>query len=119
MPSGAAVVNASINGGNIHINNRGDVAFSGVVDTDVDHDGNNDTGLFYWSHGQLSLIARTGTVIPGIGTVDELTAPSLIIPPPPIQATTSGAINNDRGQVLFTASLTDGRGVLLLATPKP
>jgi hypothetical protein len=119
MPGGGKLVNASINGGNIHINNRGDVAFSGVVDTDVDGDGNDDTGLFQWSHGELSLIIRTGTVIPGVGTVDELAAPALIIPPPPIQATTSGAINNDAGQVLFTASLTDGRGVLLLATPRP
>jgi hypothetical protein len=31
----------------------------------------------------------------------------------------SGAINNDRGQVLFSATLTDGRGVLLLDTPGP
>jgi hypothetical protein len=58
-------------------------------------------------------------VIPGVGTVDELSSPQLVVPPPPIQATTSGAINNDAGQVLFQASLTDGSGVLLLATPKP
>jgi hypothetical protein len=51
--------------------------------------------------------------------VDELASPQLVLPPPPIQATTSGAINNDRGQVLFTASLTDGSAVLLLATPRP
>jgi hypothetical protein len=31
----------------------------------------------------------------------------------------SGANNNDRGQVVFGATLSDGRGVLLLATPKP
>jgi hypothetical protein len=119
MPGGGTLVNASLVGANVHINNRGDVVFSGVVDTDVDGDGNSDTGLFHWSHGQLSTIARTGTVIPGIGTVDELAAPQLVIPPAPIQAPTSGAINNDPGQVLFTATLTDGRGVFLLATPKP
>ena len=117
MPGGGTLVNASLVGGNVHINNRGDVVFSGVVDTDVDGDGFADTGLFRWSHGQLSVIARTGTVIPGVGTVDELTSPQLVIPPAPIPTTTSGAINNDAGQVLFQATLTDGSGVLLLATP--
>ena len=119
MPGGGTLVNASIVGGNVRINNRGDVVFSAVVDTDVDGDGNNDTGLFQWSRGELSVIVRTGTVIPGIGTIDELAPPQLIFPPPPINTTTSGAINNDRGQVIFQASLTDGRGVFLLATPGP
>lgn len=117
MPGGGTLVNASIVGGNVHINNRGDVVFSGVVSTDVDGDGFADTGLFQWSHGQLSVIARTGTVIPGVGTVDELASPQMVIPPAAIQTTTSGAINNDAGQALFQATLTDGSGVLLLATP--
>jgi hypothetical protein len=119
MPGGGNLVNASNVGGNVHVNDRGDVVFSGVVDSDVDRDGFADTGLFQWSHGQLSVVARTGTEIPGIGTVDELASPQLVIPPSPIQTTTSGAINNDLGQVLFTATLTDGTGVLLLATPRP
>ena len=110
---------ASIVGGNVHVNNRGDVVFSGVVDTDVDHDGNDDTGLFQWSDGDLSLIARTGTVIPGVGTVFALASVVIVVPPAPINTTTSGAINNDRGQVLFCATLTDGHVVLLLATPRP
>lgn len=119
LPGGGTLVNASLVGGNVHINDRGDVVFSGLVDTDVDGDGFADTGLFQWSHGQLNLIARTGTVIPGVGTVDELASPQLVIPPSPIPTTTSGAINNDAGQALFQATLTDGRGLLLLATPKP
>jgi hypothetical protein len=118
MPGGGKLVNASLVGGNVHINNRGDVVFSGVVDTDGDHDGFDDTGLFQWSHGQLSAVARTGTVIPGIGMIDELASPQLVFPPAPIPTTTSGAINNDAGQVLFQATLTDGKGVFLLATPK-
>jgi hypothetical protein len=48
-----------------------------------------------------------------------LASPQLVVPPPPIQATTSGAINNDAGQMLFQASLTDRSGVLLLTTPRP
>jgi hypothetical protein len=117
MPGGGVLVNASIVGGNVHINNRGDVVFSGLVSTDVDHDTFADTGLFQWSQGQLSVIARTGTIIPGVGTVDELASPQLVIPPAPIPTTTSGAINNDVGEVLFQATLTGGRGVLLLAKP--
>jgi len=119
MPGGGTLINASLVDGNVHINNGGDVVFSGVVDTDVDGDGFDDTGLFQWSQGRLSVIARTGTVIPGVGTVDELASPQLVIPPAPIPTTTSGAINNDPGQVLFTATLTDGSGVFLLATPTP
>jgi hypothetical protein len=119
MPGGGNLLNASLIGGNIHTNNRGDVVFSGVLDSDVDGDGVNDTGLFQWSHGQLDLITRTGTAIPGVGTVFALASVQLVIPPAPIPTTTSGAINNDRGQVLFCATMTDGNVVLLLATPKP
>lgn len=119
MPGGGHLVSASLVGGNMHMNNKGDIAFSAVIDSDVDHDGFPDTGLFLWSHGTMSTIARTGTVIPGVGTIDELAPPQSVVPPALIATTTSGAINNDRGQVLFTATLTDGRGVLLLATPSP
>ena len=38
--------------------------------------------------------------------------------PPSVFVPNSGANNNDRGQVVFGATLTDGRGVLLLATPR-
>jgi len=117
MPGGGHLVNASIVGGNVHINDQGEIAFGGVVDTDVDGDGFNDTGLFQWSRGVLSVIARTGTTIPGLGTVDELASPQLVVPPAPIPTTTSGAINNEAGEVLFQATLNDGRGVMLLATP--
>jgi hypothetical protein len=65
MPGGGKLVNASLVGGNIHINNRSDVVFSGLVHT---NDGENDTGLFQWSHGELNVIAKTGTAIPGVGS---------------------------------------------------
>jgi CheY-like chemotaxis protein len=63
-------------------------------------------------------LARTGTVIPGVGTVAQLAAPQLVFPPPPVLTASSGAINSDSGQVLFGVTLTDARGVLLVATPK-
>jgi hypothetical protein len=118
MPGGGHLLSASLIGGNEHINNRGDVVFSALLDSDLDGDGTLDTGLFQWSHGQLSLIARSGTVIPGVGTIFQLAATQLIFPPPPFVTPTSGAISNDRGQVVFQATLTDDSVVLLQATPK-
>ena len=72
-----------------------------------------DTGLYVRVGGVLRLVARTGTVIPGVGTVAGLVN-SLGITFP-----SSGAIINNRGQVLFSALLTGGSNstVLLLATP--
>jgi hypothetical protein len=75
--------------------------------------------LYVWSHGSLHLVARTGTDIPGVGTVAHLVTNVPVLPPPTVFVPNSGAANNDRGQVLFSATLSDGRGVLLLATPKP
>src|SRR5207249_1776050 len=67
MPGGGHFVTASaITGAQIHVNNLGDVVFNSTLDTDVNKDGTLDTGLFEWSHGQLSLIARTGTNLPGV-----------------------------------------------------
>ena len=50
-----------------------------------------DTGLYVWSHGSLRLVARTGTVIPGVGTVDQLVMKVVVIPPPPVFVPNSGA----------------------------
>jgi hypothetical protein len=42
------------------------------------------------------------------------------VPPgfPVFDTPSAGAVNNDRSQILFGVSLLDGRGVLLIATPK-
>ncbi len=111
MPGGGNLVGAA--GGNVfHLNNRGDVAFAAQLENVDEH------GLYVWSRGSLRLVARTGTVIPGLGAIVGLLPPDLVglgIDPFPIGA-------NDRGQILFTATVDDGsgtpRGVLLLATPK-
>jgi hypothetical protein len=119
MPGGGHLVTASaVPGAQLHLNNRGDVVFNCVLDTDVNHDGTLDTGLFEWSHGHLSLVARTGTNLPGVGTVKDLVMGVIVTPPPPELIANTGAINNDRGQILFGARLTDGRSVMLLETPK-
>jgi hypothetical protein len=117
MPGGGNLISTSLVGGNYHINNGGDVVFSARLDSDTDGDGTLDTGLFQWSNGQLSVIARSGTVIPDVGTIFQLASAQLVVPPPPFVSANSGAINNDRGQVVFQATLTDGTVVMVQATP--
>jgi hypothetical protein len=118
MPGGGHVVTISIVGGNASLNNAGDIIFNGTLDTDENGDQLPDQGMYLWSRGQLSLFARTGTVLPGVGTVRSFVPPQgTVIPPPEVFVPNSGAINNDSGQVLFSALLTNGEYVLLLSTP--
>jgi hypothetical protein len=120
MPGGGRFVTASnLIGWQVHVNNSGEVVFNATLDTDANADGVPDTGLYVWSGGSLHLVARTGTVIPDVGTIAHLVMNVVVFPPPTVFVPNSGANNNDRGQVLFGATLSDGRGVLLLATPKP
>jgi hypothetical protein len=117
MPGGGHLVTISqITGNQKRINNQGDVVFTATLDTNTG--GVPDTGLYLWSKGKLSLIARSGTVLTGVGTIESLTSPAnVIIGPSPGFFATGGSINNDRGQVFYSATLTDGRGVLLLFRP--
>lgn len=114
MPGGGHFVTT---GFSTSINNSGKVVFAADLDTDLNMDGVPDTGLYVWSHGAVQLVARTGTVIPGVGTIGQVATGTSIIPPPPSYFPASGPIN-DHGQILFGATLSDGTtGVLLLATP--
>jgi hypothetical protein len=111
MPGGGKFETASTFAAeNVHVNSAGEVVFNALLDT-------GDTGLYVWSHGSRRLVARSGTVIPGVGTIFQLAMGVIAFPPMPVTFVNSGAINNDRGQVFFAATLTDGRGVLLLASP--
>jgi hypothetical protein len=119
MPGGGRFVTASnLIGWQVSVNVPGDVAFNAVLDTDDNADSVPDTGLFVWSRGSTRLVARTGTVIPGVGTIAHLAMEVTVIPPGPGFVPNSGATMNDHGQVVFGATLDDGRGVLLVATPK-
>lgn len=84
--------------GNYSLNNRGDVSFNARLE-------NNESGLYVYSQGLLHLVAGTGTELPSIGTIANVA--SLI----------NGGTLNDAGQIFFWATMTDGKGVLLLATP--
>ena len=115
MPGGGHMISAGFFTGEMGLNNNGMVSFTATLDTDDNGDGFSDTGLYAWSHGTLTLIARSGTVLPGtLGTIAGLRPPAL----PDFLTTFSGAANNERGQVVFQAALTKGDGVMLLATPK-
>ncbi len=122
MPGGGHLVRTTFQPGNYDLNNYGAVAFNAVLDTDDDHDGISDTGLYIWSGGHVSLIVRSGSILPGVGTVAHLRntylVPTGMSDPPSALAASGGVALNDQGQIFFGAILSDGRDVLLLATPK-
>ena len=113
MPGGGHVTFISFADDNVGLNNRGELAFATGLD-------NGEEGLYAYSHGALHLVARTGTVIPGVGTIFSLEMGNPNVPGSPPAAAgwpTSGSRLNDRGQTVFGCTLADGRGALLLATP--
>jgi hypothetical protein len=119
MPGGGHLKTAGFFTIDLGLNNQGVVAFSATLDTSdpVNGDGSFDTGLYTWSRGTLTLVARTGTVIPGVGTIQALLSPGEIGNTGNTSALGGSEAFNNRGQILFQATLTDGRGVLLLYTP--
>jgi hypothetical protein len=103
VPGGGHIVSASFRPGNYDLNNNGDVAFNALLD-------NGDEAVYVWSHGSLTLVAKTGTVISGVGTIASLDQYGEGLP--------NGFVRfNNLGQVAFGVHLTNGGGALLLATP--
>jgi len=116
MPGGGQFVTASRYAYTARLNNLGETAFVARLDTDTNGSGVGDTGLYVLSHSQLQLVARTGTSIPGVGTIAQINDPfygnlngSFIADEPAI---------NDGGQIFFEAMLMDGTTVLLVASPE-
>jgi precorrin-3B methylase len=68
---------------------------------------NGDQGVYVKSGSVIRLVAKTGTVMPGIGTFSAGGGGP------------SGPVINDRGQVSFSATLASGGTVLLVATLSP
>jgi hypothetical protein len=103
MPDGRKIVTANpgFTIDNYFLNNLGEVSFNAALES-------GESALYVYSQGLLHLAAGTGTVIPDIGTISSVGSSNV-----------NGGILNDSGQILFWATLTDGRGVLLLATPAP
>jgi hypothetical protein len=102
MPDGRKIVtvNPAHVISNYGLNNRGDVSFNASLE-------NGESAFYIYSQGLLHLFAGTGTVIPGVGTISSVN--NLLF---------NGGILNDSGQIFFWATMTDGRGVLLLGTPQ-
>jgi hypothetical protein len=117
MPGGGHFVTASEFPYVARINNVGTISFVARLDTQTFNNGAHDTGLYARSNGNLQLVARTGTVISGVGTIAQINNP--------LYADQDGAAFfdepaiNDAGQIFFEATLTDGSGVLLIASPHP
>lgn len=113
LPGGGRMVTATNTPLGYSLNNRGEVSFAASLDTDGD--GISDAAGLYvaGSVGPMRLVARTGTVIPGLGTIAFFSFPT-----DASRVNFAGAVLNDNGQLLFQATLTDGRGVLLVASPR-
>jgi hypothetical protein len=113
LPGGGHFVNAAGQVGNWSINAAGDVAFSARIDEDADKDGFLDTGLYLWSGGELHLVARSGTPVPGIGVIAALMTPLDYINRAAFVF--SGAILNNNGEVFFTVTMRDNSYYLFVA----
>ena len=92
-----------------HLNNPGEISFlaalTGKNDEDIE-------AIYVKSGNTFRLVAKSGTSIPGVGTIanfDTLGPGTL----------SGGAVNNDRGQVIFSANLVGGGAALIVATPTP
>jgi hypothetical protein len=93
--------------GDYDVNRAGTVVFEAALDTDANSDGLQDSAIYASSGGRLSLVARSGTKVPGLGTILAVQSPVYL------GGFYGGLAINDAGQVLFKATLEDGRGVLL------
>jgi hypothetical protein len=105
LPGGGSLAAASFFVSNYDLNDRGDIAFNASLDT-------GEQGLYVRrsEDHRLVLVAKTRTQIPGVGTIQDFDLQGQGRP-------SSGAMINNRGQVLFGANLTNGSGVVLVATP--
>ncbi len=108
-------------GGHIALNNAGDIAFEAATTLP---DSSVDEAVYYYSGGtkKLRRLAGIGTIIPGYGVVVSLEqVGALVFPGVPVTGVPfSYMALNDRGQVAFAATVTDGvtvYGVLLMGTP--
>jgi hypothetical protein len=121
MPGGGHIYSTSDYTNDYGLNEDGSVSFSAALDTfHTEVVGGTstqirDTGVYVVSDGVTQLVARSGTVIPGVGTVNDLENTQVLGANSALLF--GGAVINDPGQVALGAILTDGRNVLLIANP--
>jgi hypothetical protein len=113
MPGGGNFVSTTCSDQELGINNARDICFGAQLDTVTN--GIPDTGVYCLANGSLRVVARSGTVVPGVGTIAYLGDAA------PASGSTPdfryGGPTNDRGQVLVGATMTNGTVDLLVATP--
>ncbi|WP_338048762.1 DUF7453 family protein [Polyangium aurulentum] len=107
MPGGGNLVSASGYISGYDLSDNGQVVFFAQLDTDEDGDTKPDTGIYAWRNEVVHLIARTGTQIPNLGTVQKVA-----------NGSGYGITNNNSGQVAIPVHLTDGKKALVIATPQ-
>jgi hypothetical protein len=107
LPDGGRVVFH----GDYDANRAGTVVFEAALDSDDNADGILDSGVYTSSAGRLSLVARSGSRVQGLGTILATQSPVFL------GDFYGGVAINDAGQILFKAMLEDGRGVLLRTGP--
>jgi len=115
MPGGGHVWNGPNGMYNYESNDFGQIAFAVNLDEDTNGDGLHDSGEYVVGPlGRTTVVARTGTVLPGIGTVAQIQDPLF-----GTNDTDNGfARINNRGQVLFEVILDTGDAVMVVATPQ-
>ncbi len=103
------------------MNNAGDIAFEAATTLP---DSSIDEAVYYYSAAtkKLRRLAGIGTILPGYGVVVSLEqVGALVFPGVPVTGVPfSYMALNDRSQVAFAATVTDGvtvYGVLLMGTP--
>lgn len=116
MPGGGHVLTAGDQVETYGENARGDVGFVVALDTSSYPSSGPDMGAYVSSHGVIRLVARTGTVIPGVGTIQYF-GYSRVLSGGALPFSLTGGAVNARGQMILAATLTDGRTVLLVASP--
>ena len=107
MPGGGRMAAAGFYVSSYGLNQSGEAVFFAKLDTDDDKDGQPDTGAYTWRDGKLGLVVRTGSSIPGLGTVTTVASGDGF-----------SVNNNDLGQVATPVMTADGKTHLIIATPR-
>ena len=110
---GGTMANTTFNQGAHAINNAGAVAFVAQLDADTNGDSVQDTGVYLYDAGAIRTVVRTGTVIPGLGTVVHVNNPFFVGGAYPWP----GVHLNERGQVLTQVVMDTGLTHVVVATP--
>jgi hypothetical protein len=113
MPGGGHFFSTTCSAHELGINQAGNICFGAQLDTVTN--GIADTGLYCIVSGSLRMVARSGTAIPGVGTIAYLgnVAPTAGSNPD----FRFGGPMNDVGRVLLNTTMTNGTAALLVASP--